>query len=131
MTATRRRPCRCARSAAGWRGAFDRLGWHWWPIPAGVVSEDYDGRPACNGCSGCVAGCARGSMSKFSLSVWPKALEAGVDLRPLARVERLERGKDGRLTGAVYVDRRTGARHFQAADVVVLAATASARRACC
>ena len=26
--------------------AFDRLGWHWWPLPAGVVSEDYDGRPA-------------------------------------------------------------------------------------
>jgi len=102
--------------------AFDRLGWHWWPIPAGVISEPYDGRPACNGCSACAAGCARGSMSKFSLSVWPKALDAGVDLRPLARVERLERGKDGRLTGAVYVDRRTGTRHFQAADVVVLAA---------
>jgi choline dehydrogenase-like flavoprotein len=102
--------------------AFDRLGWHWWPIPAGVISEPYDGRPACNGCSACAAGCARGSMSKFSLSVWPKALEAGVDLRPLARVERLERAKDGRLTGAVYVDRRTGTRHFQAADVVILAA---------
>ena len=76
--------------------AFDRLGWHWWPIPAGVISEDYDGRPACNGCSACAAGCARGSMSKFSLSVWPKALAAGVELRPFARVERLERGADGR-----------------------------------
>ena len=75
--------------------AFDRLGWHWWPVPAGVVSEDYDGRPACNGCSAC-GGCARGSMSKFSLSVWPKALAAGVD-------------------------RRSGVRHFQAADVVVVA----------
>jgi 2-methyl-1,2-propanediol dehydrogenase len=101
--------------------AFDRLGWHWWPIPAGVVSEEYDGRPACNGCSACAAGCARGSMSKFSISVWPKALEAGVDLRPLARVERLELAEEGRLAGAVYVDRRTGVRHFQAADVVVVA----------
>ena len=101
--------------------AFDRLGWHWWPIPAGVVSEDYDGRPACNGCSACAAGCARGSMSKFSLSVWPKALAAGVDLRPFARVERLERGADGRVSGAVYVDRRSGIRRFQAADVVVVA----------
>jgi choline dehydrogenase-like flavoprotein len=101
--------------------AFDRLGWHWWPIPAGVISEDYDGRPACNGCSACAAGCPRGSMSKFSLSVWPKALEAGVDLRPLARVEHLERGRDGRVAGVVYVDRRTGQRHFQAADVVVVA----------
>ena len=61
-------------------------------------------------------------MSKFSLSVWPKALAAGVDLRPSARVERIERGKDGHARGAVYVDRMTGQRHEQTADVVVLAA---------
>ncbi len=101
--------------------AFDRLGWHWWPLPAGVISEDYDGRPACNGCSGCVAGCARASMSKFSVSIWPKALAAGVDLRTEARVLRLEQGRDGRITGALYIDRHTGERRFQAADVVVLA----------
>ena len=87
--------------------AFDQLGWHWWPLPAGVVSEDYDGRPACNGCGACVSGCARGSMSKFSLSVWPKALAAGTELRANARVLRIERGKDGRARGAVYVDRMT------------------------
>jgi 2-methyl-1,2-propanediol dehydrogenase len=101
--------------------AFDRLGWHWWPIPAGVISEDYDGRPGCNGCAACAAGCARASMSKFSVSIWPKALAAGVDLRAEARVLRLEKGKDGRVTGAVYLDRTTGLRHFQAADVVVVA----------
>ncbi|MCB2053366.1 MAG: GMC family oxidoreductase [Geminicoccaceae bacterium] len=101
--------------------AFDRLGWHWWPLPAGVISEDYDGRPACNGCNNCSAGCARGSMSKFSLSVWPKALAAGVELRPYAQVERIEKGRDGLATGAVYVDRMTGQRHEQTADVVVLA----------
>ncbi|HET6521404.1 MAG TPA: GMC family oxidoreductase, partial [Geminicoccaceae bacterium] len=102
-------------------GAFDRLGWHWWPIPAGVISEDYDGRPGCNGCAACVAGCARGSMSKFSLSVWPKALKAGAELRPYARVERIETDGTGRATGAVYVDRITGGRRFQAADVVIVA----------
>ena len=46
---------------------FDRLGWHWWPIPSGVVSEEYDGRPGCTGCAGCVSGCPIGAMSKFSL----------------------------------------------------------------
>lgn len=100
---------------------FDRLGWHWWPLPAGVVSEDYDGRPACNGCGACVTGCARGSMSKFSLSVWPKALAAGAKLRPQARVEQIEKCSDGRARGAVFVDRATGIRHEQTADVVVLA----------
>ncbi|MGH7119714.1 MAG: GMC family oxidoreductase, partial [Acetobacteraceae bacterium] len=101
--------------------AFDRLGWHWWPVPAGVISVDYEGRPACNGCGIC-NGCPRGSMSKFSLSVWPKALEAGTELRTLARVLRIEKARDGRATGAIYLDRRTGQRHFQSADVVILAA---------
>ena len=100
---------------------FDRLGWHWWPVPAAVISQDYDGRPACNGCGLCNS-CPRNSMSKFSLSVWPRALEAGVELRTHARVVRLERGKDGRVTGALYVDRNTGRHHLQRADVVVLAA---------
>ena len=100
---------------------FDRLGWHWWPMPAGVVSEDYDGRPGCTGCAGCVSGCPIGAMSKFSLSVWPKALRAGVELRTHARVERIERDKSGRATGALYRDRLTGAERRQTADVVIVA----------
>ena len=61
---------------------FDHLGWHWWPAEAAVISENYDGRPACNGCGIC-NGCPRGSMSKFSLSVWPKALDGRRDAAPL------------------------------------------------
>ena len=102
-------------------GAFDRLGWHWWPVPAGVVSTDYDGRPACNGCGTC-SGCPRGSMSEFSIAVWPRALRAGAELRVHARVLRIERGRDGRATGALYVDRLTGLQHFQKTEVVILAA---------
>jgi choline dehydrogenase-like flavoprotein len=101
--------------------AFDRLGWHWWPVPSGVISRDYEGRLACNGCGIC-NGCPRGSMSKFSLSVWPRALEAGVEIRAYARVLRIEKNRSGRATGAVYIDRNTGQRHFQSADVVILAA---------
>jgi choline dehydrogenase-like flavoprotein len=101
--------------------AFDRLQWHWWPVPAGVISTDYDGRLACNGCGIC-NGCPRGSMSKFSISVWPKALDAGVHLRTFARVIAIEKTRDGRAKGAIYLDRRTRQRHFQAADIVILAA---------
>ena len=101
--------------------AFDKLGWHWWPVPSGTISADYDGRPACNGCGIC-SGCPRGSMSKFSLSVWPKALEAGTELRTYARVLRIEKDRSGRATGAIYVDRNTGRQHRVTADVVVLAA---------
>lgn len=115
-------PLPLKKSSRALARAFDKLGWHWWPLPAGVISEDYDGRPACNGCGACVAGCARNSMSKFSMSVWPKALAAGARLVTEAAVERIEKGKDGRAKGAVYIDRTTGRRIEQTADVVILAA---------
>ena len=117
-------PCRPLPMRASGRAiaaGFDRLGWHWWPMPAGIISENYDGRPACNGCGNCASGCPRGSMAKMSLSLWPHALAAGVELRPGARVERIETGPDGRATGAVYIDRSSGTRVEQTADVVVLA----------
>jgi 2-methyl-1,2-propanediol dehydrogenase len=101
---------------------FEKLGWHWWPMPAGIISENYDGRAACNGCGNCASGCPRGSMAKMSITLWPKALAAGTDLRPGARVERIETGPDGRATGVVYIDRATGQRVQQTADVVILAA---------
>jgi choline dehydrogenase-like flavoprotein len=101
--------------------AFDKLGWHWWPVEAGVISEPYDGRPACNGCGTC-NGCPRGSMSKYSLSIWPKALDAGTELRINARVLKVETGADGRATGAYYIDRNTGHTKFQKAKIVVVAA---------
>ena len=28
-----------AAAARRLAGAFDRLGWHWWPVPAGVISR--------------------------------------------------------------------------------------------
>nr|BAT28809.1 choline dehydrogenase-like flavoprotein precursor [Aureimonas frigidaquae] len=100
---------------------FDSLDWHWWPVEAGAVSQDYDGRPACNNCGIC-NGCPRGSMSKYSMSVWPKALAAGCELRTHARVLKIEKGPDGRATGALYIDRNTGRTVFQKARIVIVAA---------
>ena len=114
-------PLPFTRAAGRLAEAFDNLGWHWWPAEAGVISENYDGRPGCNGCGIC-NGCPRGSMSKFSLSVWPKALVAGARLRPYARVLRIEKGPDGRARGAHFTDRITGRTEFQAARVVIVAA---------
>ncbi len=114
-------PLPFTRAAERLGEAFDTLGWHWWPAEAGVISENYDGRPGCNGCGIC-NGCPRGSMSKFSLSIWPKALAAGTRLRTHARVLKIEKGLDGRASGAVFVDRNTGLTEFQAARIVIVAA---------
>ncbi len=114
-------PLPFTRAAGRLAEAFDKLGWHWWPAEAGVISENYDGRPGCNGCGIC-NGCPRGSMSKFSLSIWPKALLAGTRLRPYARALKIEKGPDGRATGVHFVDRNTGRVEFQGAKLVVIAA---------
>ncbi|MBX3070485.1 MAG: GMC family oxidoreductase [Thermomicrobiales bacterium] len=112
-------PLGSARAAI--RG-FEKLGWHWWPMPNAIISEDYDGRPACNHCGGCQSGCARGSLNDVAVTHWPKAIAAGAELRTHARVARIETGPDGRATGAVYRNRTTGEWEFQAARHVVLAA---------
>jgi 2-methyl-1,2-propanediol dehydrogenase len=112
-------PLGSARAAI--RG-FEALGWHWWPMPNAILGEDYDGRPACNHCGNCQSGCPRGSMNAMSRTHWPPAIAAGAELRTHARVARLESDTDGRVSGAVYIDRMTGTWHFQPARIVILAA---------
>jgi choline dehydrogenase-like flavoprotein len=101
--------------------AFERLGWHWWPMPAAIISEPYQGRLPCAGCGACQSGCPRGSMHSTSFTVWPRAIAAGCELRVNSRVERIETDAQGRATGVVYVDRMTGIRMFQPAELVVVA----------
>ena len=40
---------------------FDKLGWHWWVSDGAILSEAYDGRPACNLCGPCGIGCPTGA----------------------------------------------------------------------
>lgn len=105
-------------AAAGFR----KLGWHHWPMPCAIISEDYQGRPACNHCGNCQSGCPRGSLNSVERTLWPRALAAGCELRTHARVECIETDSQGRATGAVYVDTNSGVRHFQPADRVVVSA---------
>lgn len=100
---------------------FDKLGWHWWPIPNAIISQDYQGRLACNHCGNCQSGCPRGSLHDLSITVWPKAMAAGATLRANARVERIELDERGQAKGVVYVDRLSQVRYRQTADIVVVA----------
>lgn len=101
---------------------FDRLGWHWWPMPCAIISEDYNGRLACNLCGNCQSGCPRGSLADAAVTHWPRAIAAGAELRTHARVSRVETDATGRAIGARYIDRMTGSHHFQPAEIVIVAA---------
>ncbi|MGH3626446.1 MAG: GMC family oxidoreductase, partial [Sciscionella sp.] len=103
-------------------GGLDELGWHWWPSDNGIITEGRDGRLPCNACGNCLNGCPRGSLGGMDVTLLPKALANGLDLRTNARVTRIE-ACGGRVTGAEYIDRLTGATHFVAANLVVLGAS--------
>lgn len=105
-------PARIAR-------AYDRLGWHWWPADAAILTRDHDGRQACNMCGPCDLGCPRRSRASTDVTYWPKALAAGARLRTGARVRKIL-SEPGRVTGAEYIA-EDGTVIRQRAGTVVLA----------
>lgn len=101
--------------------AFDRLGWHWWPVDAAINTRPYGtGRGACNNCGPCDLGCPVGARSSTDLNYWPAAVGAGAELRTGARVARVELSSSRRARGVEYID-RDGVRHHQPAAVVIMA----------
>jgi choline dehydrogenase-like flavoprotein len=101
-------------------GAYNRLGWHWWPVDAAILTRDRGGRGACNNCGPCDLGCPLGARASTDTAYWPAALAAGVQLRTESRVLRIE-STEGHVTGVSYADAQ-GRTFFQPADRVVMAA---------
>ena len=100
--------------------AYDRLGWHWWPVDAAILTRDRGDRQGCNNCGPCDLGCPRAARASVDATYWPVALAAGVELRTRCTVLRVT-SEPGRVTGVDYVD-ATGAVVHQPAAEVVLAA---------
>jgi choline dehydrogenase-like flavoprotein len=102
-------------------GGFDKLGWHWWVSDGAILSEAYDGRPACNLCGPCDIGCPTGARASADITFWPRALRHGAELRTGCRVREITLDADGRARGARYYD-RDGALYEQRAPLVIMAA---------
>lgn len=103
--------------------AHTRLGWHWWPGPNAILSVPYEGRHPCAQWGVCMQGCPESAKASTDLTHWPVAIERGAEVITGARVRRIVLGPRDLVAGAEYVD-QDGKDHFQAADVVVLAANA-------
>jgi len=100
---------------------FDQLGWHWWVSDGAILSESYDGRPACNLCGPCDLGCPTGARASADVTFWPRALRHGAELRTGCRVREITLDESGRARGALYYN-HDGALHEQRAPLVILAA---------
>jgi choline dehydrogenase-like flavoprotein len=101
--------------------AHNQLGWHWWPAPNAIATRPYRSLNPCQQRATCMWGCVEGAKGSVDRTHWPENVKMGVQLITGARVQTLETNGNGLVTGAVYVD-RTGARHHQKADVMVLGA---------
>jgi choline dehydrogenase-like flavoprotein len=101
------------------RGA-KKLGLHPFPAPVAILSQPYRGRAACSHCGWCEAfGCEMNAKSSTLAALIPVAESTGrCEIRPHSYVRKIEAGRDGRVTGAVYFD-QSGREHRQRAKAVV------------
>jgi choline dehydrogenase-like flavoprotein len=99
---------------------FNKLGWHWWPSDAAIISEDYEGRGKCLNLGPCNSGCAQGAKSSVDIAYWPLNQRLGVELRTRCRVREITVDDNDMATGAIYFD-ENGVEQFQAAHIVIMA----------
>ncbi len=116
-------PMRRFRLGEFFKDATKRMGLHAHPVPVGVNTIPYRGRPATtysawsNG-----FGSLTGDKWDPSLTCIPEALATGnLDLRTHCRVISIHTDETGRVDGAEYID-PLGRRRFQGARIVVLSA---------
>jgi choline dehydrogenase-like flavoprotein len=104
------------------RGA-KKLGWHAFPAPLAILSQDYRGRSACMHCGFCEGfGCEFDAKSSTLAALVPAAEQTGrCEIRPESYVREIEVNAKGRASGVVYFDAQ-GREQRQAAKAVVVCA---------
>ena len=92
------------------------------PMPISVLSQPYNGRPACLWDGWCDAGCPIGAISNPLMTYYPRATAAGATFQADSHVTRVLTDRSGsRATGVEYVD-KGGQRRSVKAGLVILAA---------
>jgi len=110
-------------SGALLEAAARTLGLHPQVAPVAILSQPYNGRPACIHCGFCMGfGCEANAKSSTLATMIPEALATGrCELRARCAVYRVETGKDGRVSEVQYWDEK-GRPQAQKAKAVVLCA---------
>jgi gluconate 2-dehydrogenase alpha chain len=101
--------------------AMTKLGYHPFPQPAAIISQDYDGRPACTYCGYCGSfGCWNDAKSSTLVSAIRKAeATENLEIRTNSRVMKILSNDKGQVTGVQYLDDK-GQMQEQPAGVVIL-----------
>jgi gluconate 2-dehydrogenase alpha chain len=114
-------PLRDDQSGVVFRGAAGKLGYHPFPTPRAILSEDYQGRPGCTYCGFCQAfGCHVGAKSSILVTKLPEADATGnFKLLTGAMCYRVNSDNSGRVTGVSYYG-PGGSDNTIEADLVIL-----------
>ena len=90
-----------------------------------IVAEAMRSRAPCFWATPCGRGCSIKANYQSTTVHLPPAMATGnLDILPNAMVREVEMGKDGRATGVVFIDKKTGKEQRAKARIVVLAASA-------
>jgi gluconate 2-dehydrogenase alpha chain len=102
--------------------AINKAGYHPFPQPAGIISEDYNGRAACTYCGYCTGhGCWNDAKSSTLVSAIAEAEKTNkLEIRTNSRVTEILSNDKGQITGVKYIDDK-GQEQEQPAGVVILA----------
>ena len=102
------------------RGAKN-LGLHAQPEPLGILTQPFNGRPACINCGYCMwFGCEVGAKSSTLAAMIPLAEASGrCEIRAESAVFRIETDAKGRASEVLYYDAR-GNEHAQRAKAVIV-----------
>jgi choline dehydrogenase-like flavoprotein len=100
---------------------MNAMGWHWWPAPNAIASENTRGLVPCVRYGVCESGCPNGSKASVDITHWPIALRQGATLVTGARVREVTVNDKGLADSVIFLDRE-GGEHRIKADIVVMAA---------
>jgi gluconate 2-dehydrogenase alpha chain len=101
--------------------AMTKLGYHPFPQPAAIISQDFDGRQACSYCGFCgYTACWNNAKSSTLVSAIAHAEKTGkLEVRTNSRVMKILSNDQGQVTGIEYLDDK-GQMQEQPAGVVIL-----------
>jgi choline dehydrogenase-like flavoprotein len=90
-----------------------------------IVADSMRSRAPCFWATPCGRGCSIKANYQSTTVHLPPAMATGnLDILPNAMVREVEMGKDGRATGVVFIDKKTGKELRATARIIVLAASA-------
>src|SRR6202045_97039 len=114
-------PLQVDQAGAIFESAAQKLGHHPFSSPRAIVSQTYQGRPACSYCSFCQSfGCFIGAKSSILVTKLPQADATGnFKLVTGAMCHRINSDNSGRVTGVAYWG-SDGSENTIEAEIVIL-----------